>query len=144
MNGKSDRTFRPQLESVEERELLSTFGSVFPGVRQLASLTSLAESFRFAVPQPNLNVSTHTPMAKGGSASSLTTFNSPATSVHLLVSPNTSSTFNYSLVPQQMGFGLTNLPSPVTLTTSTDFGLTTPGLITTSTLASDPGIYIPV
>jgi len=54
----------------------------------------------------------------------------PGTSgaVRTLVSTPGLATHTFSLVPQQSSFGVTNQPAPVTVATSFDPGLTTPGL----------------
>jgi hypothetical protein len=139
MDGKSERTFCPQLETFEKRDLLSTFNSFFPGMTLIPSLPSLRRTLTF----PTFNFSHPPTLASGGSSTFLTTGSSPATSVHLFVSPGGGKGFNYSLVPTQQGFGLTNIPKPVTLFPSFDAGFTTRGLITPASMRSDPGISIP-
>jgi len=131
-------TFRPHLDTFEEREVPTSISSLFPGVRQISSLASLGASARFNFTRPTFNFS-HPPLASGGSAVSLFNTTSAATNVHLSVSPNSGFTFNYSVVPNQSFYGLTNQPSSVTLIPATDPGLTTPGLITPASIRANTG-----
>jgi hypothetical protein len=118
MNSDQDYTFRPRLESLEDRFLLSTtaFRSFVP-----ASFHPVA----FTAFRPVFAGGTHTPAQ-----------------VPTILHPAVTAAYNVSLVPHHISLGLFDKPSPVSVN-GLDTGIGTPGLRTPSVLASDAGFSIP-
>jgi hypothetical protein len=114
MNSDQDCTFQPRLESLEDRFLLST-ASAF---RNLLPVVAHPSIFAYTGP-------IHT-----------------AAQVPTILNPVGATTYKVSIVPQHDSLGLSDLPSPITVT-GFDPGISEPGLRTPSFLANDPGLTIP-
>jgi hypothetical protein len=116
MNSDQHCTFRPRLESLDDRLLLTAFRTFVPVNFHPAALTPI---------RPVFAGGTHTPAQ-----------------VPTILHPAATAAFNVSLVPHHISLGLFDKPSPVSVN-GLDTGIGTPGLRTPSVLASDVGYSIP-
>ncbi len=113
MNANGNRQYRPQLELLEDRFLLS-------GYRRIVLL-----------PAPQIHPIVPATRGTGTPAD-----------IHTIVNPANVVTSSVSIVPQHISLGLFDQPTPITIS-GVDPGLTTPGLPVVTNFASDPGLTMP-
>jgi hypothetical protein len=116
MNSDRDRTFRPRLESLDDRLLLTAFRTFVPPNFHPASLSPII---------PVRAAGTHTPAQ-----------------VPTVLHPAASAAYRVSIVPQHISLGLFDTPGKVSVN-GFDTGLGTPGLRTPSVFSGDAGFSIP-
>jgi hypothetical protein len=119
MTTDPDRLFRPRLESLEDRALLT----VWPGYRFLVPPNLVGRTA--TVISPHIPRGTHTPAE-----------------IHTIFNPGSVFTRSVTIVPHHISLGLYDTPNPITVR-GFDPGLSVPGLRTPPVLVSDAGFSMP-